>query len=162
MFSISEAVDCNHQVIMWNLLEHWYWANIYKVPMTVNNMELSWIILDHISSFKNHINSAGVVTLNTFKKAYNHYLQGMKPLYSKQWGSCTTTDWVMLAEDLVRLLHSSCVISLLTPVQSYPPVEPDDAQGSKFFIPQQPQLKSLPEHDTRGHEGCSAPLQALL
>ncbi|ELR23031.1 uncharacterized protein ACA1_360470 [Acanthamoeba castellanii str. Neff] len=46
-------------------------------------MELSWIILDCISGFENHINSAGMVTVNTFKKAFNHYQQGLKPLYSK-------------------------------------------------------------------------------
>lgn len=119
VFSISEAVDCNHRVIVWNLLEHWYWDNIYEVPMTVNDMELSWIILDRISGFENHINSAGAVTLNAFEKAYNHYMQGMKPLYNKQWGARTTTDWAMLAEDLVRLLHSSCHLHLF-PFHSHP------------------------------------------
>ncbi len=72
----TEAIDCNHRVIIWNLLQHWCWDNIYEIPTSVGNMQLSWIILDRISGFENHINSAGAVVLNTFKKAWQHYQQG--------------------------------------------------------------------------------------
>jgi hypothetical protein len=61
--SCTEAVDCNHRVVIWNLLQHWCWDNIYEIPSSVGDMKLSWIILDHISGFENHINSAGAVVL---------------------------------------------------------------------------------------------------
>ena len=103
----TEAIDCNHRVIIWNLLQHWRWDNIYEIPSTVGDMQLSWIILDHISGFKNHINSTGAVVLNTFKKAWQHYQQGQQPLYQKQWGQQITTNWQLLAEDLVSFLCCS-------------------------------------------------------
>jgi uncharacterized membrane protein len=53
---------------------------------------LSWIILDHISGFKNHINSASAVVLYTFEKAWQHYQQGQQSLYQKAWGQQVTTQ----------------------------------------------------------------------
>ncbi len=100
----TEAIDCNHRVIVWNLLQHWRWDNIYEIPASVGDMKLSWIILDHISGFENHINSTGAVVLNTFEKAWQHYQQGQCSLYQKQWGEQITTNWQLLVDDLVPLL----------------------------------------------------------
>jgi hypothetical protein len=58
-FNLLEAVNCNHRVVVWNFLKHWQWENVYEVLPAAAGMELSWIILDHISSFKNYINSVG-------------------------------------------------------------------------------------------------------
>ncbi|ELR13525.1 uncharacterized protein ACA1_247510 [Acanthamoeba castellanii str. Neff] len=55
--TIFEAVNCNHRVVVWNLIEHWQWENVYEVVPAAAGMELSWIILNHISGFENYINS---------------------------------------------------------------------------------------------------------
>jgi hypothetical protein len=73
-------------------------------------------MLDCISGFTNHINSAGAVVLNTFEKAWQHYQQGQQSLYQKTWGQQVTTNWQLLAEDLVLLslfqLHCSFFLTL--------------------------------------------------
>ncbi|ELR10867.1 uncharacterized protein ACA1_181200 [Acanthamoeba castellanii str. Neff] len=76
-----EAVDCNHRVVVWNLIEHWQWENVYEVLPAAAGMELSWIILDCISGFENYINLAGSVVLNAFEKALNYYTLGQNPLF---------------------------------------------------------------------------------
>ena len=97
----TEAVDCNHRIIVWNLVEHWLWENVYEVLPSAGGLELSWIILDHVSSFKNYINSSGAVVLNAFEKALNHYMIGQNALFQVVRGSQTTTDFVALSEHLV-------------------------------------------------------------
>ena len=83
----TEAVDCNHCIIVWNLVEHWLWENVYKVLPSAGGLELSWIILDCVSGFKNYINSSSAVVLNAFEKALNHYMIGQNPLFQVVSGS---------------------------------------------------------------------------
>ncbi|KIC70642.1 hypothetical protein DB44_HJ00030, partial [Candidatus Protochlamydia amoebophila] len=90
-FNLPEAVDCNHRVVVWNLIEHWQWENVYEVLPAAAGMELSWIILNHISSFKNYINSAGSVVLNAFEKALNYYTLSQNPLFQITHGKKTVT-----------------------------------------------------------------------
>ncbi|ELR22789.1 uncharacterized protein ACA1_149770 [Acanthamoeba castellanii str. Neff] len=33
-----EAVNCNHRVVVWNLIEHWQWENDYKVFISLDNL----------------------------------------------------------------------------------------------------------------------------
>ncbi|ELR13384.1 uncharacterized protein ACA1_243140, partial [Acanthamoeba castellanii str. Neff] len=98
-----EAIDCNHRVVVWNLVEHWQWENVYEVVPAAAGMELSWIILDHISSFKNYINLAGSVVLNAFEKALNYYTLGQNPLFQITCGKKTVTNYNALAEHLKTL-----------------------------------------------------------
>ena len=81
----TEAVDCNHHVIVWNLAEHWLWENVYKVLPSVGGLELSWIILDCVSGFENDINSSGAVVLNAFEKALSLHDWAERSLSGGSW-----------------------------------------------------------------------------
>jgi hypothetical protein len=100
-FNLPEAVNCNHRVVVWNLVEHWQWENVYEVVPAAAGMELSWIILNCISGFENYINSAGSVVLNAFKKALNYYTLSQNPLFQITCAKKTVTNWNALAEHLV-------------------------------------------------------------
>jgi len=97
----TEAINCNHRVVVWNLVAHWQWENVYEVLPAAAGMELSWIILDHISGFENYINSVGSVVLNAFKKALNYYTLGQNPLFQIMRGKKTVTNYNALAEHLL-------------------------------------------------------------
>jgi hypothetical protein len=108
-FNLPEAVDCNHRVVVWNLVEHWQWENVYEVLPAAAGMELSWSILNHISSFKNYINSAGSVVLNAFKKALNYYTLSQNPLFQITHGKKLLPTTMLLLS--TWYVHHLCILN---------------------------------------------------
>ncbi|ELR24413.1 uncharacterized protein ACA1_056550 [Acanthamoeba castellanii str. Neff] len=82
-----EAVDCNHQLIIWCMLGLKEWEQFQIVKLRWDNMDVNHLILNTLSQSINKINATGAITVSAFNTSLAHYKQYTLPAWATASGT---------------------------------------------------------------------------